>query len=108
MQNLNKENFWNDLHDAYPEAVEHFCRWIDNYKKEVGWSLLFSEDIKFHDLPFEMQNGIIARFELELFNNKQGKGPEVYLKIAEDYKQQLKNLFADLQKSTINRSTKLN
>lgn len=115
MENLNKENFWNALHDQYPEAVEHFCKWIDDYKREVGWDILFGgEDVhpdkkpKFHDLPFEMQNGIIARFELELFNNGHGNGKERYKDIAVQYRGQIKNLFADLQKNLIKRQSKLN
>lgn len=107
MENLNKENFWNALHDQYPEAVERFCKWIDDYKKEVGWSDLFQGQ-KFHDIPFEMQNGIIARFELELFNNGHGNGKDRYKDIATQYRGQIKNLFADLQRQLQKRQTKLN
>lgn len=98
---LTKQNFWNDLMRNYPEAVEHFCNWIDEYKKEVGWGKLFAPGIKFHDLPFEMQNGIIARFDIEKFSGK----------IAYDipkYAQQFRNLFKDLQSSAEKRKPKLN
>jgi len=121
MENLNKENFWNDLHSKYPTAVNHFCEWIDKYKAEVGWNKLFNSDSnwqdangknapapKFHDLPFDMQNGIIAKFELELYNNAQGNGKTECLKISEDYKQQIVNLFADLQNTMEKRGAKLN
>lgn len=121
MQNLNKENFWNELHAKYPTAVNHFCKWIDEYKKEVGWNKLFNSDSeyqnadgknapapKFHDLPFDMQNGILARFELELFNNKAGKGKEVADKLREDYKGVLTKIFADLQNSIDKRGKTLN
>lgn len=112
VDNLTKENFWNDMHSECPEAVEHFRNWIDNYKKEVNWETLFGGEIvraaKFHDLPFEMQNGIIARYELELFNNKNGEGVSKYIDIANHYKEQLKNLFRDVQRSIILRAKKLN
>lgn len=76
MESLTKENFWNDLHDRYPGAVDHFCKWIDQYKEEVGWKHLFHERyfngtdffnnpdeiIKFHHIPFDMQVGIIIRY----------------------------------------------
>lgn len=98
--NLNKENFWNPLREKYPEAVEHFCNWIDQYKKEIGWNELFGcsadEDcpIKFHDLPYEMQNGILARFDIEKFHGKLG-----YSKIASQERNRIENLFADVQRA---------
>lgn len=97
MENLNKENFWNELHKQCPEAVDHFCNWIDDFKKANDWDSLFDPELKFHDLPFDMQNGIIARYELELYNNHQGKGKEVYERLAEAYKEKIKNIFIDLQ-----------
>jgi hypothetical protein len=115
MDNLNKENFWDALHDQYPEAVEHFCKWIDDYKREVGWDILFGgENVapknipKFHDIPFDMQNGILARYELELFNNGHGRGKEIYQDIKLKFKDQIKNLFADLQSQITKRKAKLN
>lgn len=82
MENLNKENFWNDLHKKHPQAVDKFCKWIDEYKKRVGWDQLFMNEyftgkaekripqIKFHDIPLEMQLGILGQFfiEMEMFN----------------------------------------
>ncbi len=99
MENLNKENFWNALMAKYPKAVEHFCNWIDEYKNEVKWNDIFGKNVKFHDLPFEMQNGIIARYELELYNNHQGKGKEEYLQIAENYAPEIKKIFQELQQT---------
>lgn len=78
-ENLNKENFWNILMEIYPNAIEAFCKWIDDYKKiefnvphsqKINWQYLFADDevddnedrIKFHHLPIEMQVGIIFRF----------------------------------------------
>ncbi len=115
MQNLTKENFFNEMMALCPEAVEYFCRWIDEYKKEVNWDKLFPpprdpriHGVKFHDLPFEMQNGIIARFELELFNNKGGHGKGLTEEIQQAYRGQLRKIFYDLQKSMEARAQKLN
>jgi hypothetical protein len=57
------------------QTVDEFCKWIDEYKKEVSWDALFDnhsrldsaeniqhKKIKFHDLPLEMQQGIILRY----------------------------------------------
>lgn len=74
MNSLNKP-FWDDLEVTAPKAVRLFKDWIDEYKKEVGWNLLFNDGIiktgssfeytkapKFHDLPIEMQEGVIKKF----------------------------------------------
>lgn len=71
MSNLNKENFWNAMHDECPEAVEKFCVWIDDYKLLVGWRGLFGDKVKFHDLPYEMQMGIMNRFFIEVFASRE-------------------------------------
>jgi len=101
VENLNKENFWDDLHKRFPEAVDHFCKWIDDYKQEVGWNNIFKEGVKFHDVPLELQNGIIARYELELFHNAEGKGKEAYEAIAAEYKNHVNSIFQDIQKKNI-------
>lgn len=107
MENLNKENFWNVLHKECPEAVDLFCKWIDKYKAEVGWDELFNQcglpdedkPVKFHDIPFEMQNGILARFDIECFNGLfTGKGKAFYESNRELYAGQFVQLFRDLQK----------
>lgn len=113
MENLNKANFWNDLHAKYPEAVDLFCKWIDKYKAEIGWDRLFANgqyffepddsgdhriDTKFHDIPFEMQNGILARFDIECNNGVfSGRGTAVYESQRPVYVQQFHSLFSDLQ-----------
>jgi hypothetical protein len=71
--NLGKDNFWNEMHGKYPAAVELFKEWIDGYKKEVEWRSLFRPEVKFHDIPYEMQMGIMNRFFIEAF-----AGPEEY------------------------------
>lgn len=78
--NLNKENFWDELYADYPEAVQVFCDWIDKYKAENNWDELFNgglllhpshpSDIqtsspKFHDLPHALQMGIWIQFVQE-------------------------------------------
>jgi hypothetical protein len=77
MENLNKENFWNALKLKYPEAVDNFCKWIDEYKKreDIDWYYLFGNDkrdsmehIKFHDIPLEMQIGILLLYVKEFYS----------------------------------------
>jgi hypothetical protein len=101
--NLNKENFWNPLKEKYPEAVEHFCNWIDEYKKEVGWEKIFGAHVKFHDLPYDMQNGILARFDLEKFNGKTKTAT-----IMQNEPNRIDGLFLDVQRAIVNRSIKYN
>ncbi len=70
MTNLNKENFFNQQMIETPKAMAMFCKWIDEYKKEVGWDYLFNNynrivghpEIKFHDIAFELQIGVLQRF----------------------------------------------
>src|SRR5687768_11595223 len=101
MQNLNKENFFNEIGKKYPQALAHFNQWIDEYKKEVGWDELFgnvyrpdhSDEIKFHDLPYDMQNGIFARFDLEKFHGKLGCN-----KIMAHEPHRIEKLFIDVQR----------
>lgn len=63
-QNLTKENFWNEQMEKFPKSMKIFCAWIDEYKKTVDWVNLFNEhlNIKFHDIPYEMQQGIWIAF----------------------------------------------
>lgn len=67
-QNINKENFFNKLQIDFPKGMEHFCNWIDKYKEDVQWNLIFNEhlNIKFHDIPFEMQFGILMKYMTEI------------------------------------------
>lgn len=79
--NLNKANFFDEAFEKYPDAAKKFHTWIDNYKKEIGWNKLFGNTIridirdfidaarapKFHELPFDMQKGIILRFLCETY-----------------------------------------
>lgn len=96
-----KENFWDEIKLKYPEAFEHFSNWIDEYKKEIGWDKLFQDGVKFHDLPFEMQNGIIARFDVEKFSGKSSYTIPKYVDM-------FRSLFSDVQNSADKRKPKLN
>lgn len=98
MENLNKENFWYQMTAKYPQAMDLFSKWVDEYKAKVGWVDLFPNGVKFHDLPFEMQNGIIARFDIECNNGVfTGRGSSVYESQRPVYVQGFRNLFSDLQ-----------
>ncbi len=78
-ENLNKENFWNEMQQRCPLAMKEFCVWIDIYKEKNKWEDLFNDSYsktnyqyasngevtsidfafpKFHDLPLAMQMGI--------------------------------------------------
>lgn len=71
-ENLNKENFWNEVMEKYPLATNLFCKWIDEYKEAVNWNKLFaandntdqlhSSKYKFHEIPYAMQQGIWIEF----------------------------------------------
>ncbi len=77
MENLTKENFFNEMKVKYPNAMDHFCKWIDEYKNKVHWDALFHNNasgyhnyrvkpnIKFHDLPIGMQIGIFFEYQSE-------------------------------------------
>lgn len=86
MDNLNKENYFNEMTERYPVAMKKFNDWIDGYKKEVNWNIVFNSYSeyqnrfgknaiapKFHDLPFDMQKGIIVRFMCETFPNSKDR-----------------------------------
>lgn len=76
-RSLTKENFWNELTEYSPSVMDDFCKWIDEYKKRVDWGQLFytphspqNRDIKFHDIPIEMQVGIFFQFTLEYWTGE--------------------------------------
>lgn len=67
------ENFWNEMKQKYPVAMENFCVWIDKYKKDHWWEQLFNQGTintgntyykapKYHELPNAMQFGIFIEF----------------------------------------------
>jgi hypothetical protein len=78
--NLNKDNFWNELYEKYPLGMKVFCDWVDGYKKQNDWSNLFNAGYnmagdwgtegwggsttapKYHDLPIAFQIGMWIEF----------------------------------------------
>jgi hypothetical protein len=75
---LTKETFWNEMMTTFPKSMKVFCKWIDEYKESVDWERLFGGNFsrlkpknnitvgritpKFHDIPYEMQQGIWIHF----------------------------------------------
>jgi hypothetical protein len=63
---LTKENFWDKIYELYPEKLQEFYDWIDQYKKRPEWKLIIQERVKFHELPFDLQFGIMVRYNQEV------------------------------------------
>lgn len=70
-ENLNKQNFFDEMHSLYPKAVDKFIEWIDGYKSANNWNSIFREGVKFHDIPYELQMGIMNRFFIEAFTSNE-------------------------------------
>lgn len=130
-ENLNKENFFNDMKKKYPEAMQKFCDFIDQYKKDNNWKELFNEgvsimmplprpmrtsvgktiDPKYHDLPIAMQVGIFIEFMRSIsLPNVPIRLIEVLGKnwrlMIEDYLNELNNyLLKDTETSTSNETS---
>lgn len=102
MENLTSEYF-EELSKKYPEAVKHFFDWIIAYKESINWDELFGGHLSFFDLPYDMQNGIIARFDLEKFYGKNG-----YLKVKRGEPLRYEKLFADVQDAISTKMIKYN
>lgn len=68
MENLNKKNFWDEKMKTCPAIMKHFCKFVDEYKREHKWDKLFHKKIKFHDIPIEMQTGIVVSFIMRITN----------------------------------------
>lgn len=68
-KSLTKENFWNEMMEKFPKATKSFCDWIDEYKKETDWNNLLGGDIKYHDLPYAMQQGVWISFCYDQMDN---------------------------------------
>ncbi|SRR5258706_7209943 len=87
MENLTKENFWDQLMEKYPEEMKRFCTWIDEYKKRVEWNGLFCSQYtdgekllvpKYHQIPIAMQFGIFLQFAKESWSNEQIDGERAF------------------------------
>lgn len=79
---LTKENCFDAIEAKYPKAMKAFKEWLDKYKESVEWEKLFNyghpayakqgwHNPKFHDLPFELQLGILFRWGSEATNETQ-------------------------------------
>ncbi len=77
-ESLTKENFFDEMNNKYPFGLAQFLKWLDKYKKEIGWENVFNgiktmnqgvgfekESCKFHELPIAMQMGIYFQFMRE-------------------------------------------
>lgn len=66
-QALTKESFWDNIQEKYPKSFKIFSDWIDRYKKDVNWDAMFNAvlNIKFHELPYRFQYGVIRDFFAE-------------------------------------------
>jgi len=78
MENLTKENYFDNLKTRYPFAFDYFLQWIDKYKKDNNWDKIFNAEYKcnngvifkqtspkFHELPLAFQEGIMISFYKE-------------------------------------------
>lgn len=74
MNNLTKENFFNEIKIKYPAAMESFCKWIDEYKQKNNWGQLFLTGIKYHNIPLEMQIGLWMFFTIKYLYSDEIKG----------------------------------
>lgn len=91
MDSLTKKNTWNELAIQFPKASVEFLNWIDKFKEDIGWDYVFNPEfetrhisghaetrqyeklgVKFHQLPFDIQTGIIIAFfrDKELLSSK--------------------------------------
>lgn len=102
-QTLTKESFFNEMMKLYPLAMKMFCYWIDEYKQEVQWDVLFNNDrrppggdpVKFHHLPYAMQYGIWIEFcrqKLDSFFEQ----PE-HVSDRVDLEEDIKGVFSELE-----------
>lgn len=101
--NLTKENFFDELESKFPEAVAKFKKWIDDYKTEVNWHLLFktnegtAKPINYKSIPIEMQCGIMGRFIVENMAAIPGTGKQNYLNSVVEYRSHLTEMFQTIQ-----------
>ena len=70
---LTKEDFYNLIAENFPISFKKFSDYIDDFKASTNWNELFKidyinnqspveYDIKFHDIPFALQKGVIENF----------------------------------------------
>lgn len=99
-ENLDDAGFWNQLLVKFPEAVEHFDKWFEEYKTAQNWKVLFNSEghaPRFPDLPVEMQQGILMRYEIEIASKYNDPKKEIsYMAHMKKYKNQVGILFSSI------------
>lgn len=111
---LTKETFWNKIEEKFPEAMAKFKVWIDQYKVDVNWDMLFQNNpgtgvsIKYHDLPIEMQLGILGKFMVENTGCLPGHEATRYEQSIAQHLTAVENLFSQLQDEIIQGQSLLN
>jgi len=103
MDNLNQ--IYEDLKTACPTAWAEFMTFVDKYKGEVAWPFLFApEDLKFHDIPVDMQCGVLMRF-IDVMRNDMTK--EQHHQMLEDLiRTQFSKIEEKISKSELKRPLK--
>jgi hypothetical protein len=92
MERLEKK-FWDDLRANHPQALNHFCDWLTEYKEKHSWNDIIRDRVGFDDLPFEMQAGIIERYKTDLYNQVRGARPSDHFQFICVYKKHLRAFF---------------
>lgn len=103
-ETLTKENFWNATMEQFPKATTLFCKWIDQYKASVNWNALFSSNentmqlhsskYKFHEIPYEMQQGIWICFCYDTLDDFFEQSEYSY---SGDLEEDIKQVFAEIE-----------
>lgn len=106
-QPLTKENFWNEMMEKFPNATKLFCNWIDEYKEAVNWKQLFGyrkypphgfgiNEVKYHDLPHAMQQGIFIEFIRQKLGNY-FEQIERHMSDFYDFEEDVKTVFSEIE-----------
>lgn len=109
IRQLTKQNAWDGFKKSYPQAMDEFCLWIDEYKLNSEYfnvvaKAYFAEPLnakvtdkneaplkgpaptlrsfRFHELPGEMQYGIFVCYLFNLLNEKKLATAGVALQVA--------------------------
>ncbi|HLZ16321.1 MAG TPA: hypothetical protein VKQ08_04750 [Cyclobacteriaceae bacterium] len=65
MQPMTKEHFWNLLQAQFPEQMNDFTAWLEEYKRRNEWGLIFEYPTEFYGIPPAMQIGIFIQYTVE-------------------------------------------
>ncbi len=92
MENLSKENYWNDLMERFPSSVKEFGDWFDKWKVQY-WNRFFDErfyEFTLDHFPFEMQYGIIFKY----FRDEKGMDSIFSFSMVQDW--EIKDVITEL------------